>query len=77
MVCKRCASSKQSMFNGEIAIHFPGLNGLEKPIVWVFPRLAVCLDCGFTGFTVPERELSAFVQRTATEEAGGSGEMVA
>jgi len=45
------------MFNGEIAIHFRGLEGLDTPIVWVFPKLAVCLDCGFTEFTVPEREL--------------------
>src|SRR5262249_22598949 len=45
-------------FNGEIAIHFPGLEGLQKPIVWVFQELRVCLDCGFTEFKVPERELS-------------------
>jgi hypothetical protein len=38
MVCKRCASNHQSAFNGEIAIHFPGLKGLDKPIVWVFPK---------------------------------------
>jgi hypothetical protein len=33
MACKRCDSDNQSTFNGEIAIHFPGLEGLEKPIV--------------------------------------------
>ena len=56
MACKKCSSEKQSTFNGEVAIHFPGLEGLDKPIVWVFPKLAVCLDCGFTDFTVPESE---------------------
>lgn len=56
MVCKQCASEMQS-FDGEIAIHFPGLDGLNKPIVWVFPKLFVCLRCGFTEFNVPEREL--------------------
>ena len=67
MVCKRCASDNQSAFNGEIAIHFPGLKGLDKPIVWVFPKLAVCLDCGLTEFTVPKRELSGLVNGTPVE----------
>jgi hypothetical protein len=57
MTCKRCRSDSHSVFNGETAIHFPGLKGLDKPIVWVFPKLAVCLECGFTEFTIPEREL--------------------
>ena len=42
---------------GEVAIHFPGLAGLDQPIVWVFPELAICIRCGFTEFTVPDREL--------------------
>jgi hypothetical protein len=57
MACKSCQSWNQSYFNGEIAIHFPGLKGLDKPIVWIFPRLLVCLDCGFTEFAIPETEL--------------------
>jgi len=36
--------------------HFPELQGLDKPIVWVFPELTVCLKCGFSEFVVPERE---------------------
>jgi hypothetical protein len=56
MACKRCATDNQSTFNGEVAIHFPGLKGLDKPIVWTFPKLAICLDCGFTEFTVPKSE---------------------
>ena len=42
---------------GEIAIHFPGLKSIDEPVVWVFPQLAVCLNCGTTEFVVPEREL--------------------
>jgi hypothetical protein len=41
----------------EVSIHFPGREGLEKPIVWVFSRVMVCLDCGFAEFTVSETEL--------------------
>ena len=57
MSCQSCRSEHQRNFNGEIAIHFPGLDGLDKPIVWVFPRLLACLDCGFTEFSIPESEL--------------------
>ena len=45
------------MFNGEVAIHFPGREGLTKPIVWVFPKLTICFDCGAAQFKVPKTEL--------------------
>jgi hypothetical protein len=37
---------------------------LDKPIVWVFPKLLVCLDCGFTEFPVPETELRVLREET-------------
>jgi len=57
MSCKSCQSENQHTLNGEIGIHFPGLKGLDKPIVWVFPKLLVCLNCGFTEFVIPDDEL--------------------
>ncbi|HTT20240.1 MAG TPA: hypothetical protein VMG82_14920 [Candidatus Sulfotelmatobacter sp.] len=69
MNCKGCQSGKQSVFNGEIAIHFRGLEGLDKPIVWVFPRLVVCLHCGFAEFAVPERELQVLTLGSPVEGA--------
>ena len=48
---------QSTSLNGEIAIHFPGLVGLDKPIVWIFPKVLVCLNCGFTEFGIPEAEL--------------------
>lgn len=69
MACKRCNSENQSTFNGEVALHFPGLTGLNKSIVWVFPKLKVCLKCGFTEFTVPERELGVLVHDSSVEDA--------
>jgi hypothetical protein len=77
MACPKCSSENQSSFNGEVAIHFPGRKGLNKPIVWTFPKLAVCLECGFTEFTIPAPELSVLVQGTAVEGAVISGEAVA
>jgi hypothetical protein len=38
-------------------IHFPGGGGLDKPAVWVFPKLQVCLGCGLTRLTIPVTEL--------------------
>jgi hypothetical protein len=57
----KCACENQREFNGEVAIHFPGKKGLQKPIVWVFPKVRVSVDCGHAGFTVPERELSVLM----------------
>jgi hypothetical protein len=57
MSCKGCTSDEQKNFNGELAIHFPGLEGLDKPIVWVFPKLRVCLHCGCTEFVIPTEQL--------------------
>ena len=57
MVCLSCASSNQADFGAEINIHFPGLRNIDRPTVWAFPKLLVCLDCGFSRFTLPETEL--------------------
>jgi hypothetical protein len=69
MSCKSCLSEHQSYFNGEIAIHFPGLKGLDKPIVWVFPKLLVCLECGLTEFAVPNAELHVLRDGTGASAA--------
>jgi hypothetical protein len=57
MACKCCRSAYQGTFPAEINAHFPGFEGLEKPTVWLFPSLLVCLDCGFTEFTIPSTQL--------------------
>jgi len=69
MICKRCHSDKQSVFNGEVAIHSPGREGLEKPTVFVFPKLVVCFRCGLTDFVVPETELRILAQTSHIKEA--------
>jgi hypothetical protein len=61
-----CGSDKQSKFTAEMGIHFPGLKGLEKPVVWVFPELLVCLNCGNAEFAVPERELRVLAKCDAS-----------
>ena len=57
MPCKSCGSEKLAKFTAEIAIHFSGLKNINEPHVWVFPVLAVCSNCGFAEFVVPESAL--------------------
>ena len=68
MACKACGSERQGEFNGEVAIHFPGLQGLDKPMVWVFPQLVVCLNCGVAQFAVPKADLSVLAQGASHRE---------
>jgi len=65
VLCKSCQSSNLRNFNAETNIHFPGFDGLTKPTVWVFPKLLVCLDCGFTEFLVPTDELLRLADKSA------------
>jgi len=63
-MCKSCLSGNHSEFNSEICIHFSeGLEGLEKPAVFVSPKITVCLDCGHSEFSLPETELRLLGER--------------
>ena len=62
MSCSSCRSINTRTFGGEIGMHVPGLKGLDRPIVWVFPKIQVCLDCSFAGFQIPESELQVLRQ---------------
>lgn len=57
MICKSCGSEDQKKFLTEIAIHLDR----EKPLVFVFPEILVCLSCGKAQiaeeFVVPKNEL--------------------
>jgi len=59
MSCLLCGSDNRAELTAEMLIHFSGLKSLANPGVWVFPKLLVCLDCGCSHFTVPERELAS------------------
>ena len=67
VACPSCSSKNQRKFNGELALHFPGLQGLDKPIVWAFPQILICLDCGFAVFALEDEPLKE-VRQTYTDE---------
>jgi len=49
----------------EIAIHFPGLQNLDEPAIFIFPKLVVCRNCGTAEFVVPENELRSLTKANA------------
>jgi len=65
MPCKSCGSVNQGKFSAEMGIHFLGLKNIDKPVVWVFPKLVVCLDCGATEFVLPDAELCLLAKSDA------------
>lgn len=62
MSCPLCASSREMAFSAEINIHCSGIKNLDKPSVLVFPKLVICVECGFSRFTIPEAELALLAQ---------------
>ncbi len=62
MPCKSCGSVNERKLSAEIGIHFLGLERVDKPTVWVFPEVIVCLDCGMAEFSVPKDELRQLEQ---------------
>jgi hypothetical protein len=74
MSCSSCPPRSQAEFTAEINIHFPGLNNVDKPSVFVFPKILVCLECGRSRFTIPETELAQLreVEPQARHEPTGT-----
>ncbi len=58
MSCQTCSSVNEAEFNAEIMIHFKDRRHLENPGVLTLQQISICLDCGSTRFTVPEKELT-------------------
>jgi hypothetical protein len=68
MSCPSCASDYQGEFAVEMIIHFSGLRNLDKPGVWTFPKLLVCMDCGLSRFTLRKPELAVLTNAASPHE---------
>ncbi len=69
ITCPSCSSNNKRTLNGEIALHFGGgLRGLEKPIVWSFPKVLVCLDCGLAEFVLEDAPLKSLRENDTDDE---------
>lgn len=69
MACASCGLGNQSEFSAEIMIHFRGPENIDNPGVLAFPRVLICLDCGFSVFTASTTELVELARGTRTREA--------
>jgi len=67
--CKSCASSHLVRLSTEICLHFPGLSGLKRGPIFVFPKVTVCLDCGFVQSSLSSEELGLIRERARREQA--------
>ncbi len=64
MACVLCTSTNEAEFPAEMILHFPfsGLHDLNKNGVFIYPKVLVCLDCGFSRFTTPETEVATLAK---------------
>jgi hypothetical protein len=68
MRCTSCGAVNRRKFTAEIGIHSPGLKNIDMPVVWVFPELAVCMECSIAEFSVPEAELRLLAKADTAAE---------
>ena len=45
--CSSCASTNLVRLDSEVCLHLSGLSGLEATPLFIYPKLAICSDCGF------------------------------
>ena len=57
MPCKSCNGTNQREIYSEIAVHGEVRTKLGAPHLLIFPKLLVCLNCGFVEFTLHEAAL--------------------
>jgi hypothetical protein len=67
--CALCQSDNHAEFAAELNLQFLGLRNLGTPSVLLFPKVSVCLDCGFSNFTTPEAELQKL--KAGSTRSGG------
>ena len=59
MSCPSCVSGTQAEFPAEMLIHLSGLKDVDHPGVFVFQKVLICTDCGFSQFEIPASELAS------------------
>jgi len=69
MSCELCSSDNQVEFATEMMIHCNGPTRLASPGVLVFPKVLVCLACGYSRFNIPEAELRPLREASARSAA--------
>ena len=68
MECPNCKSNHNGQFSAEIMIHLSGSENLCNPGVLVFPKILVCLACGFSLFIIPQVEVALMAKKAFASE---------
>jgi hypothetical protein len=63
--CTVCSAGNLAEYSTQISVHFIGFKNLARPAILVFPKILVCLNCGFSRLTIPEGELRVLREGTA------------
>jgi hypothetical protein len=56
MLCKSCGSKNQKAFDTETSVYRTEFAHANTPPVLIFPKLLICLDCGFIEGQLSESE---------------------
>ncbi|MDR3772875.1 MAG: hypothetical protein P4L26_05980 [Terracidiphilus sp.] len=69
MVCPKCESEAVSVIPAEVRLYRNSLRTMSHPPIAPSPDVRVCLDCGWSEFSVPRSWLSAGWLRSLRAEA--------
>ena len=70
MTCPKCQSVSVSVIPAEIRLYRNSPRTLSHPPLTPSPDVRICLDCGWSEFSVPRSWLSAGWLRSAIPSAG-------
>jgi hypothetical protein len=68
MSCLACASNNHVELSAAIVLNLATFQNADRACAELFPKLLVCLDCGFTRFNVSQHELASLAAGTQTAE---------
>ena len=68
MSCPICRLGNQVEFSAEMMVHLGGLKNLDNSGVMLFPKVLVCLACGFSQFTVTKAEVALLASESPNSE---------
>jgi hypothetical protein len=67
MSCHTCRSDDRREYSAEMLVHGGGIKNIDNSGVMLFPKLLVCVHCGFSQFTVLKAELPSLASIQPSE----------
>jgi hypothetical protein len=62
MLCPKCQSDALSVIPAEVRLYRNTPRTLSHPPILPSPDVKVCLDCGWSEFTIPESWIAAWLK---------------